>query len=69
MARPKKTPTVAVTFRISETDLKNLNKMAEKNGVPEMKPGTLARWFLTRVSAGGIEFPIQSVDAQDTSRK
>lgn len=69
MARPKKTPTVAVTFRISETDLENLNKMAEKNGVPEMKPGTLARWFLTRVSAGAIEFPIQSVDAQDTSRK
>ena len=69
MARPKKTPTVAVTFRISETDLENLNKMAEENGVPEMKPGTLARWFLTRVSAGAIEFPIQSVDAQDTSRK
>lgn len=69
MARPKKTPTVAVTFRISETDLENLNKMAEKNGVPEMKPGTLARWFLTRVSAGAIEFPIQSVDASDSNRK
>lgn len=69
MARPKKTPTVAVTFRISETDLENLNKMAEENGVPEMKPGTLARWFLTRVSAGAIEFPIQSVDASDSNRK
>nr|DAX34942.1 MAG TPA: hypothetical protein [Caudoviricetes sp.] len=43
--------------------------MAEENGVPEMKPGTLARWFLTRVSAGAIEFPIQSVDASDSSRK
>lgn len=69
MARPKKTPTVAVTFRIAEEDVKNLEKMAEENGVPEMKPGTLARWFLTRVSAGAIEFPIQSVDAQDASRK
>lgn len=69
MARPKKTTTVAVTFRIAEDDVKNLEKMAEDNGVPEMKPGTLARWFLTRVSSGAIEFPIQSVDASDTSRK
>jgi len=69
VARPKKTPTVAVTFRIAEDDVKNLEKMAEEHGVPEMKPGTLARWFLTRVSSGAIEFPIQSVDAQDSSRK
>ena len=69
MARPKKTPTVAVTFSIAEDDVKNLEKMAEEKGVPEMKPGTLARWFLTSVSTGAIAFPIQSVDAQDTSRK
>lgn len=69
MARPKKTPTVAVTFRISETDLENLNKMADKNGVPEMRPGALARHYLTRVSAGELPFPLRSVDSQDTSRK
>ena len=40
MARPKKTPTVAVTFRIAEDDVKTLEKMAEENGVPEMKPGS-----------------------------
>lgn len=69
MARPKKTPTVAVTFRIAEEDVKNLEKMAEENGVPEMRPGALARHYLTRVSAGELPFPLRSVDSQDTNRK
>ena len=69
MERPKQTPTVAVTFLISETYLENLNKMAEKNGVPEIRPGALARHYLTRVSAGELPFPLRSVDSQDTNRK